>query len=245
MTMTTFGVISLYCALRGGVAAGQRFWLFLSGLCLGFSFALKLWLCGPLGLAVVVALVMRSRQAGIELRRLMPCLGIFAIGFLIPAGLHLMAIAWFYPQDLGFWLKNIYFGIFTGAGISGTKLGGGGVPAEWIHPFWYYGAALYRDFFFLFPIILLGLVSSLRDKSLKRELVGSIFAGIAGLAPLSLVKVKEPLYVLTCAIFLFILAGLCLSALVRLVESGNDIDPVSSKLGTAVILWLFGLFPFG
>lgn len=259
--MTTFGLAALVCALRGGIARGQRVWLGLSGLCLGVSFAIKLWLCGPLGLAVVIALVMRawecrgliaasSRSGASSVRQwgraVLGGLALFSGAFVVPTALHLGAIAWVHPGDVGFWLKNIYFGVFTQSGISGSKFGGGAIPADWVHPVWYYGAALYRDHFFLVPMVLFGLrplwfEASQRTES--RSLYLALLAGLAGLAPLSLMKVKEPLYVLTCSVFLYLIAGLCLAALIRRLSSREGLDPLTRWMGVALSLGLLVVFP--
>jgi 4-amino-4-deoxy-L-arabinose transferase-like glycosyltransferase len=243
--MTSFGLVALYCVLRGGMAPMPTpwAWLFLGGVCLGLSYALKLWLCGPLVLAVGVALCLRARHWQGKLHHKLGGILVFAAAALLPSAAHLLAVWWVHPNDIGFWVKNIYFGVFTNSGISGSKLGGGGTPAEWVHPVWYYGAALYRDHFFLLPIIVLGLRSALRDAAGKSELLWAIGAGLFGLAPLSLMKVKEPLYVLSCSIFIYFLAGLCLAALIRRIASETKIDSLSARLGTAVLLGLLLLFP--
>ncbi len=230
--MTTSGIAGLSYMLRSGPVAMQLRFVFISGLCLGLAFALKLWLCGPLALAVAAALVLQLRRSPDFIRNILVALAVFAVGFVLPAGLHLAAIALFYPGDLTFWLKNIYFGVFTHAGISGAKMAGAGVSSDWIHPVWYYVPALYRDHFFLVPIILLGAAALFRAALAPRptrvsteadparphntrQLLLILAAGLAGVFPLSLIKVKEPLYVLSCSIFLYCLAGLCLAALVR------------------------------
>jgi hypothetical protein len=241
--LTTFGFMALYCGLRAGFAVEQRPLLFVSGLCLGVSFALKLWLCGPLALALAVGLLLRAREPGIALRDKLLGVLIFGLGGVIPAGLHLAAIACFYPQDLSFWLRDIYFGIFTGVGVSGGKASGEGLYSGWLHPFWYYGAVLYRDYFFLFPIIAFGFISAVREDRSKAELRWIVLAGLAGLAPLSVMKVKEPLYVLTCMIFLFLLAGICLAALVRRSASNSKTDSLSRRVGLVVTLGLLALVP--
>ena len=260
----------------------HKSYFFISGLCLGFSFALKLWLFGPLALAVLATLGLRAVHSSRFFRRSKPfswlilptsnvessvrsvisienlspkqhselrrsgitaALLLFLLGALIPASLHLLAIACFYPGDLSFWLKNIYFGIFTNAGISGGKLEGAGVSADWIHPFWYYGAALYRDHFFLLPITLLGLGSVLRDQKLRGGLLWITVAGIAGVIPLSLIKVKEPLYVLSSSIFIYFLAGICLAALIRRISSGAQSDRFSTRVAPFVVLGMLILVP--
>jgi 4-amino-4-deoxy-L-arabinose transferase-like glycosyltransferase len=241
--MTTFGVIALYCCTRGGFPPNRKKWFLMGGLSLGFSFALKLWLCGPLVLAVVAALLVRALQPKLALRdRVVPTL-LVVLGGIIPAALHLGAIAWFYPQDVSFWLREIYFGIFTSAGISGSKFAGASIPAAWIHPIWYYGAAIYRDHFIVFPIILFGARSLLLDARLRKQLLPIVLAGALGVVPLSLMKVKEPLYVLSCCVFLYFLAGACLAALARRLAATGRIDDVSLKLGTVATLGLLLLFP--
>lgn len=241
--LTTFGLASLYCCLRGGFAPGGRRWLFAGGLALGMAFALKLWLVGPLGLAVAVALGFGLIAPGVRWRDAAAGLGLFAGAFLLPAASHLAAIAWVYPQDLGFWLRKIYFGVFTGAGISGDKLGGVDTPAQWVHPVWYYAAALYRDHFFLVPPILFGAGSLWRDRGAGRRTLWAVLAGIAGVVPLSLIKVKEPMYVLSCAVGLYLLAGASLAAVVRHGAPGDALDRWSRRAGLVVTAGLLVLFP--
>lgn len=225
--MVTCGIIGLYCALRGRH--------FLSGLCLGLSFALKLWLCGPLALAIAAAMITR----GVTWRGLL----LFGSGAVLPSAAHLLVTAWFYPEDVGFWLNNAYFGVFTGSGISGDKLNAAAAPDNWVHPWWYYAAALYRDHFFLVPIILFGMRSLFRVEGINRKLLWVIVAGAAGLLPLSLLKVKEPNYILSCAIFLYLLAGACLAALSQRMASGDGIDALSRRFGTLATVGLMLLLP--
>jgi 4-amino-4-deoxy-L-arabinose transferase-like glycosyltransferase len=241
--MTVVGLLGVYCALQIGWAAGQKKWVFLCGLCMGLAFALKLWLCGPLALAVAVALVIRARERRMNPRQIFPALLLLMTGAILPSALHLLAIACFYPQDLGYWANQIYFGIFTHAGISGGKFDATSAPRDWIHPVWYYGPALYRDHFFLAPVILLGAGSLLREQRLKGKLLWILMAAIAGLVPLSLMRVKEPLYVLSCAVFLYLLAGACLAALSRRLASGHEIDRFSVRFGTVIIVGLLLLVP--
>ncbi|HSU54932.1 MAG TPA: glycosyltransferase family 39 protein [Candidatus Dormibacteraeota bacterium] len=229
--MTTFGIAALYLAFRGGFQRGQKRWLYAGAICIGFAFALKLWLSGPLALAVLVALVVRASQAQIKLRWKALHLVLFGLVALIPAATHILAVACTYPQDLPFWFKNIYFGVFTSSGISGTKMTGEGIDSNWIHPFWYYGPLLYRDHFFLAPIFLFGIGSILRDKSVKRELLCALLAGAGGLVVLSGIKVKEFLYVLTCVTFIYLLAAVVLASLLRRLAQDGEVDPFSRRLG--------------
>jgi hypothetical protein len=241
--LTTFGIMALYFVLRGGFERGQKHWLFIGALCIGVSFELKLWLCGPLALAIATALGIRAWEAPIALSRKLLTLFLFGLVSLLPAAAHLLAIAAVYPQDLAFWLKDVYFGVFTGSGVSGTKLSGAGIAAGWVHPFWYYAPVIYRDHFFLMPIFALGLGSVLSDKTVNRRLLWILLAGVAGLVPLSLYSTKEFLYILTCATLLYLVAAVCLAALVRRLASGEGLDPLSLKFGVAVIGGLLLLVP--
>jgi hypothetical protein len=240
--LTTFGVLALWCCLESSFINGRR-WLFAGGICLGMAFALKLWLFGPAVLATLAALAFRVRGERASLTQAFAGGALFVLGAALPAGLHLAAIALCYPQDLSFWIRNIYFGIVTHSGISGTKFGGTAIPANWVHPVWYYGAALYRDNFFLVPPILFGAVSLWREPARRRRLALMLAAGAAGVIPLSLIKVKEPLYVLSCAVFLYLLGALCLSALVGRIRAGRPVDRPSWVAGIVTTLALLLLIP--
>jgi 4-amino-4-deoxy-L-arabinose transferase-like glycosyltransferase len=261
--LTTFGIAAVACALNGGWARGERRWVFASGLCLGLSFALKLWLCGPLALAVAAIIAVRAWERnrtslGAVVLEGAKVTALFALGFVLPTATHLTAIALTHPEDLGFWLKNIYFGIITHSGISGEKFGGTATPTEWVHPIWYYGAALYRDHFFLVPIVLFGarpLWDEMTTKNAEanaltsrgnydRALLIALAVGLSGLVPLSLMKVKEPLYVLTCAALLYFVAGLCLAALLRRLATEEGVDPLTRWIASALTIGLLAVFPF-
>ncbi len=240
--MSAAGVMALYYGARSGVQTRQRTLLFLCGLSLGLAFALKLWLFGPYALAVSVLVLWRTWQSGAtRLRKLSPLL-LVALGAVIPAGLHLLAVAWFYPEDLQFWLRKVYFGFFIREGISGGKFSGDVIDPRWVHPVWYYAGVFYRDHFFLVPIILLGISSLLRDVRLNREFLWMIIAGTIGLIPFSFMKIKEPMYVLSCTIFIYFLAAACLAALVRRLSDATAAKP-SGRFETAIVVTLLLLFP--
>ena len=253
--MTTAGIASLYFILHSGRGATLLRYVFIGGLCLGLAFALKLWLCGPLGLASAAALLLRLGRPILR-RQALIAVSVFAVGFVLPMAIHLGAIAVFYPADLTFWWRNIYFGVFTHAGISGSKIAGAGVSSDWVHPVWYYIPALYRDHFFLLPTFLLGAASFLREIKARRaqpddpdpreirpratHLVWILLIGLSGLLPLSLISVKEPLYVLSCSIFLYCLAGLCLAALARRISLPERLRP-SGLFQHAGLIPMFGV----
>ena len=240
--MSTVGIMALYYGGRSALQTDRRPPLFLCGLCLGLAFALKLWLFGPYALAVSVLLVSRAWQAGGTLsQKLSPFLFV-ALGAIIPAGLHLLAVAWFYPEDLQFWLRKVYFGFFIREGISGGKFSGDVIDPRWVHPVWYYAGVFYRDHFFLVPVILLGISSLLRDERLNRGFLWMVIAGAIGFIPFSFMKIKEPMYVLSCTVFIYFLAAGCLAALVRRLANVTAPKPFG-KFGTATVVILLLLFP--
>jgi len=161
---------------------------------------------------------------------------------LIPTAAHWLAVAVFYPDDLAFWIRKIYFGFFLREGISGGKFAGNVVDPRWIHPIWYYAGVLYRDHFFLLPVILLGISPLLREYPRNRELLWISAAGIVGVVPFSLMKIKEPLYILSCAIFVYFLTAACLSALVRRISSLDRFSPIQKSV-VCLMLLLSVLFP--
>jgi hypothetical protein len=240
--MATAGVMALYYGARSGLQAGRRAHLFLCGLCLGLAFALKLWLVAPYALAVSVLLLARAWQPGATFSQKLRPLLLVALGVIIPAGLHLLAVAWFYPEDLQFWLRKVYFGFFIREGISGGKFSGDVIDPRWVHPVWYYAGVFYRDHFFLVPPILLGMSSLLRDARLSRGFLWMIIAGAVGLIPFSFMKIKEPMYVLSCTVFIYFLAAACLAALFRRLSDATAMKP-SGKIGTAIVVTLLLLFP--
>ena len=240
--MSAVGVMALYYGARAGFQTGQRGPLFLSGLSLGLAFAFKLWLFAPFALAVTVLLGARAWQANATVSQKLRSLVLVAVAAIIPAAAHLLSVACFYPEDLPFWLRKVYFGFFIREGISGGKFSGDVIDPRWVHPIWYYAGVLYRDHFFLVPLIVLGFSSLLRDPRLNREVLWVCTAGVAGLVPFSLMKIKEPMYILSCTVFIYFLAAACLAALVRRLNSSITTKP-SGKLGTAAIVALLMLFP--
>jgi hypothetical protein len=239
--MCTVGVMALYYAARASFQAGQRAVLFLCGLCIGLAFAFKLWLFGPFALAVAVLLGANAMKSSAPLGRKIRGLLIVAVAALIPAAAHLLAVAIVCPEDLSFWLRKVYFGFFLREGISGGKLAGNVVDPRWIHPIWYYAGVLYRDNFLLIPVILLGLGPLLRDRRLNREFLWTALAGMAGLVLFSLMKIKEPLYILSCTIFIYFFAAACLAAFVRQLGGATE-SSRAYKFATILIVMLVAVF---
>ncbi len=207
--MAAAGMAGIFFALSG--TQQDKGWrTFVAGLCLGFAFLTKLWLCFPYIVAAGTAIL---TSAG-SIQRVVKHAAIVVIAFLLMGSTHLLAIAIFTPEDLNFWVRHIYFGIFTGEGISATKLlSNPTLAANWSHPFWYYFVITYRDHFFLFPLIALGLPYI--HQQVYPALYSWIIPGILTVIPMSLFAIKEPLYILPIVLCLYALAGVCVSALVE------------------------------
>jgi hypothetical protein len=90
---------------------------------------------------------------------------------------------------------------------------------------------------------LLGLGPAVRESRFKRGLFWIIVAGLAGLLPFSMMRVKEPLYVLSCVVFLYFLTAVCLAALTRSLASGKDLSRTESIFGMGMIVCLLIFFP--
>ena len=167
---------------------------------------------------------------------------LFGLGVIIPAGLHLLAVACFIQRiwDIGSrtfilvslpiwelrdrsWRAEVcratgftLFGIRSGA-LSGSVLFG----ADTAVGIWFCAA----------------------DRKFNRHILWIALAGAAGVLPLSLMKVKEPLYVLSCSIFLYFLAGMCLSALARRLAAGEALDKFSRKVAPTLVLAMLVAIP--
>lgn len=200
--MAFFGMASIYCAalasMRGRVAYAG-----VAGLLLGLAFITKVWLAMPYAIAGGCAILFLNKR-GLILRSLV----VFLVCFVLFGCLHLAATAIWAPQDLAFWVKQVYLGPFTGIGIQAGKLtaSNANLPANWIHPYWYYFGIAYRDHFFLFPLIALG---CLAIRPQDRSMLYWLMPGLASVLLLSFFAIKEPLYALPIWIFLYPLAGIC------------------------------------
>lgn len=207
--LVAWGMAGTYWIARGELS-GRRWHFLLGGMCLGLGFLTKLWLVTPfvlasLGILATVRL-QRRRLAWVPV-------ALIAAGFLGTASLHLVFVALRSPEDVPLWLTRVYFAPFLGQSIGGSKMAGAGVPPEWAHPFWYYPAILYREHFFLVPLLLSALPALKRRAPAAAGLFAAIGFGLASLIPLSLPAIKEPLYILGLLPFLYALAGFGASAL--------------------------------
>ncbi len=214
--MAAAGIAGIYFAVSG--ITKNKIWLSaLAGACFGLAFLSKLWLSFPYPFAGGIAVIVLSRLQAQPLSWLGKYLSLLLATFLLTSSLHLLAVMIWTPQDMEFWLRDIYFSLFVGEGVQGTKLHGNSpdLPANWAHPFWYYFAITYRNHFFLVPLIAMGI------PYLSRRVYPAlswIIPGIASILLLSAFAIKSSLYVLSATLFLYALAGLCVSALLLKTE---------------------------
>jgi hypothetical protein len=222
--------------------------LFVGGAFLGLGFLTKMWLIVPYLFAVSGFILVRAfvdtRQQPHPQRGQQ--IAICVIGFVAVSLTHLAFVAWTSERDLAAWVHHVYLGIFSGRGVTGEKLSGLG---QYLHaPRWflYYPLILYRDHCFLLPIICFGLPALTRRPTVKkRALVAIVFGALLALVVLSVPAVKERLYVLAAVPFLYVLAGLCLAALIEAPERYRAINRTAVRAGIVVAglsIVLFGIF---
>lgn len=226
--LTMFGMGGLYFLAAAEQGRSFRRYL-LAGVFLGLAFLSKLWLAAPFllsaGVMFVIPRLMRRRIEPSDLG----CAALTAAGFVLAGSSHIIAVALLSPQDLSLWLSRVYFGAFGGTAFNKFKTAD--VPANWMHPIWYYPAILYRDHFFLLTFSMLGLPSFLK-RPIRDVVVplGMLLAGLSSIALFSLPPVKEPLYILPGIVFCYLLAGFCLSSLLN---AGLSEERLRRGVGTA------------
>jgi dolichol-phosphate mannosyltransferase len=212
--LTAFCAAGLYLFVRGTRARAPGV-CFAGGALLGAGFLTKMWLVVPYASAacafvLVQATFLRAREElPLLLRR---SVAAAALGFAITATAHLVFVAATSPGDLRHWVGAVYLGIFSGHGVTGDKLSALGRYTD--KPFWFYPARLYRDHFYLLPLALFGLPALLRRG--RGHALGALamaFGACVGVIVLSVPAVKEPLYVLSVAPLLYMLAGVSLAEL--------------------------------
>jgi dolichol-phosphate mannosyltransferase len=234
-------VLTAFCAagsyqLVRGVWDKQRLRALLGGALVGLGFATKMWLIVPYAFALIAfcvaeaAAVRRSGQSA-GLRK---SVAVAAIGFVITACAHLAFVAAVSPADLPVWLGSVYFGIFSGHGVTGAKLSALADYARHQHSPLYYPLVLYRDHFFLLPLCLYGINELLRVPQLRRSrLLAMIGGAVVALVALSVPAYKDPRYVLAASPFLYAFAGLCVAAFAR---SPDKLRPATVSVVRASML---------
>jgi dolichol-phosphate mannosyltransferase len=229
----TLGVLAFAALLRAkGARAGR--WAFLAGALLGLGFAVKMWLVTPAlfsALGFVVARGYTLPEA--QLKQLPRVSAALFFGFLTFASAHLVFVALVSPADLGAWVEWVYLGLFSGRGISASKLS----AAPDSH--WAYLGFLLHDHGALLVPIALGLPSLTRRLgNLQRAWFAAVTFALLGLVPLSVPAAKEPLYMAPALPFLYGFAALCLIAPDYTPPRHARVDRASAKFSIAIALAL-------
>jgi dolichol-phosphate mannosyltransferase len=177
----------------------------------GLAFATKMWLFLPGLLACMGLFVASAHDAEpVTRRRVHQTAGWFSLGCTVFAFSHLIFVALTAPDELGAWLEWVYLGLFSGHGITATKLSSDQASAG---SAWAYVGWLARDHGALLAPLVLGLPAATRRMGRFR---GATYAAIVGallaLVPLSVPAAKEPLYMTPVLPFLYALVALSLVA---------------------------------
>jgi dolichol-phosphate mannosyltransferase len=190
----------------------------LGGLGVGLAFATKMWLFLPGLLACVGMFVASAHNAELVTRRRVQRTALlFAVSCVLFAFSHLIFVALRAPEDLTAWLEWVYLGLFSGHGVTASKLSSHELLAQpdsadpssaWAYVGW-----LLRDHGALLAPLVLGLPAATRRMGRFR---GATYAAIMGallaLVPLSVPAAKEPLYMAPVLPFLYALVALSLVA---------------------------------
>ena len=205
--VASLGVLG-FAALRRAADRKNLGYALLAGAAVGLGFALKMWLVTPAALACFAFSMSRIYRSSGEARAgHRRAFALFALTFVVFALSHLAFVALVAPGDLRAWVHTVYLGIFSGEGVTGPKLSKGESSA------FDYVSWLLRDHGAVLVPIVLGLPAATRRVTANRRAIfAALIGALAALVPLSVPASKEPLYLLPVLPFLYLLAGLSLSA---------------------------------
>jgi hypothetical protein len=240
--LTAFCAAGLFALVRG-TRARKPLTCFVGGMLLGLGFLTKMWLIVPYAGAacafvlVQSTLVRKREELPLLLRRSVLAA---AAGFALSASAHLVFVAVVAPDDLPHWIGSVYLGIFSGRGVTGGKLSA--IAGYEPKSFLYYPALLYREHFYLAPLVLFGLPSLLRrNRAHALEALAMAFAACLAVVVLSVPAVKEPLYVLAVVPLLYVLAGVSLAEL----ENDTSKDRPANVAMVQAVIVLAGVSALG
>jgi dolichol-phosphate mannosyltransferase len=250
-------IMTALCAAGGyqvvrGIWQRQRLRCLIGGALLGLGFITKMWLIVPYAFAMIsfcvgeAASVRRSGQSA-GLRKSVIVGG---VGFAVTASAHLLYVAIVSPADLPVWIQNVYFGIFSGRGITSGKLSALTDYAQHERSALYYPLVLYRDHFALLPLCMYGIGEVLRVPQVRRRrLLAMIMGGLVAIVALSVPAYKDARYVLAATPFMYAFAGLCLSAFARspdkLRPATVSVVRLSMVLATLAFVAVLGVYLAG
>ncbi|MFT3928110.1 MAG: glycosyltransferase family 2 protein [Myxococcales bacterium] len=188
----------------------------LAGLATGLGFATKMWLILPALGGGLAYLVVRAYEGGhVERSRWARAAALYGLGCALGGASHLIYVSLVAREDLSAWIESVYFGLFSGRGVTAAKLSQ--TPTAPAPSSWDYLAWLLRDHGALLIPLCLGMPALTRRMNVSRRAFGAAtFAAVLALIPLSIPIAKEPLYMAPVLPFVYALAGLTLVAPDRL-----------------------------
>jgi dolichol-phosphate mannosyltransferase len=236
--VATLSLLGFACAVRALVKHQPRLGL-LAGALVGLAFATKMWLFVP-GLAACIALFSAHDFGSLpeEKRRIRRTASYFAISCVLCSLLHLGFVAITAPSDLSAWVQWVYLGLFSGHGVTASKLSASpeGSSSVWAYVLW-----LARDHGALLSPLVLGLPAATRRMSRsRRAVVAAIVGALLALVPLSVPIAKEPLYMAPVLPFFYALVAFALVALDRTPPRYERVNHGAARvsLGLALLLGL-------
>ena len=158
----------------------------LTGILLGCGYLSKLWLILPFGLACAVLFIGRfmMRRDGESAFAALLAFAVFAA----TASLHLAAVFLLTPGEAAYWMN-----MYLGTTLKERVKGGGFDVAMWFRPWWFYFGAIFKVFFYVLPLMIVGLFELVRRRSYL--LVAIVLSFLAHILLLSAFQVKEAAYV--------------------------------------------------
>jgi len=218
----------------------------LAGLSTGLGFAIKMWLVLPALSGGVGYLVVRGYEGGhVERARWARAAALYGLGFALGGASHLIYVSIVAKPDLHAWIESVYFGLFSGRGVTAAKLSQ--APAAPSPSAWDYLGWLLRDHGALLIPLCVGVPALTRRMNVSRRAFGAAtFAAVLALVPLSIPVAKEPLYMAPMLPFVYALAGLTTVAPDRLPAHYSRVNRGAARfsLGVAAALlatWLLAL----
>ncbi len=211
-TMTAFGLGATWL-LTSGHWNRKLLRTVIGGALLGFAVVIKIYLVLPFVVVVAACIVGRWFDD------LPPCkfdlkfIALATLGFIPAACSHLIAVWIIAPNELSFWIEQVYLGpLLAPDSAIAQKMEGYERSEDLNHPFWYYLAILYRDHFVLVPILLAAVLDPRRQwQAWRRPEAIALAAGVLVIALWSIPAHKEPIFILPSVSFLYLLCGWALN----------------------------------
>lgn len=223
--LVAFGLVGVALVAQG-LATGRRVMACAGSACLGLAFLTKMWLVAPFVVSALAWFMGCARaETEHDRRRRIVTAALITLTFIVTASAHLVTIAILEPGDLGAWLRFVYLGLFTGAGVTGMKLSANPESAS----AWYYPLLLVGNHGHVLLLALLGLPRLTRTTPQALRRGAALFgAPLLTLILLSIPTSREPLYLLPVLPFVYGLGGLGLATILR-----NDSSEIAANVSMA------------